>query len=71
MTDAERERELNRDRLLLEMAAAVEMMLELTRHVHPSESMICLGVIQQQTRLEAARIRLAGLLEKHWQLSPN
>jgi hypothetical protein len=40
MTDTERKHQLHRDPLLVEMAAAVEMMLELTRHVHLPESMI-------------------------------
>ncbi|CAO4143164.1 hypothetical protein [Methylorubrum aminovorans] len=63
MTEAEREQQL-RDQLLVEMAAAVEMMLELTRHAHRSESMICLGATQQQSRLEAARERFVGSLRK-------
>jgi hypothetical protein len=64
MIDAEREHQLNRDRLPVEIAEAVERMLELTRHAHPSESMICLGATQQQSRLNAARKRFVGSLEK-------
>ncbi|ABY31930.1 hypothetical protein [Methylorubrum extorquens] len=65
MTDTERKHQLHRDPLLVEMAAAVEMMLELTRHVHLPESMICLGAIQRQSRLGKARERFVGSLEKH------
>lgn len=64
MTEAEREHEWNRDRLLVEIAEAVERMLELTRHTHPSGSMLTLGATQQQDRLEAARERFVGSMEQ-------
>ncbi|MBB2961132.1 hypothetical protein [Methylobacterium sp. R2-1] len=65
MTEAEREHQWNRDWLLVEMAEAVERMLELARHAYPTESMLTLGATQQQGRLEAARERFVGSLEKH------
>ena len=64
MSEAEREHQWNRDRLLVEMAEAVERMLELARQAHPAEAMILLGSARQQGRLEAARERFAASLDK-------
>ncbi|MCY1644798.1 hypothetical protein [Methylorubrum sp. SL192] len=64
MSEVEREHQWNRDRLLAEMAEALERVLELTRHAHPAGAMISLGSAWQQGRLEAARERFASSLEK-------
>lgn len=64
MSEAEREHQWNRDRLLAEMSEALERVLELTRHAHPAGAMISLGSARQQGRLEAARERFASSLEK-------
>jgi hypothetical protein len=64
MSEAEREHQWNRDKLLAEMAEALERVLELARHAHPGEAMISLGSARQQGRLEAARERFASSLEK-------
>lgn len=63
MTEAEQEQQRLRDQLLVEMAGAVEMMLELTRHAHPSAAMVCIGAVQRQKRLEAVRERFVGSLK--------
>ena len=64
MTEAERAHQQNRDRMLIEMAEAVERMLELTRLAYPAEAMISRGVAHQQGRLREARDRFAGSLAK-------
>lgn len=62
MSNAEREHQWNRDKLLVEMAEAVERVLELTRHAHSVDAMISLGSARQQERLRAARERFAGTM---------
>lgn len=64
MSNAEREHQWNRDKLLVEMAEAVERVLELTRHAHSVDAMISLGSAGQQGRLEAARERFAASMAK-------
>ncbi|MBB2964575.1 hypothetical protein [Methylobacterium sp. R2-1] len=64
MIEAKRAHQRNRDQMLIEMAEAVERMLELTRLAHPAEAMISHGIAHQQGRLREARERFAGSLEK-------